>query len=635
VKNDPNPGLRDAYNHYFDAAAWHWYSNPRHLYEKTVEMRALMAQYGITGKEIWVNESGVPVWDEYPGPTQDPNSPGRATLQEQAAWVFQAFAEGFAAGVKRIFFFQLYDDCGNGPSSFDAYGLIRNLEPEGPGQGVCAKHPERPGEPRPAYTAYQVAADVFRDVEPVWRYHDYASGLGRVALFRPPDERVLVVWNWAFEDKTFAIPRTGTTGELIDLQGNRQTIAPEGAVYRITLPAATNANWDEPGAMIGGQPYILIEQDTLAPSAQVDPLPEASAPTFDVTWELQDWGTGVTAYEIWYSDGAPQSAADWQVLVPETPVDPPQPQVRGSIAFSGQEGHTYYFAARARDRAGNWSPLGEPQAWTTVQTSGFVAGHVLDLRARPVASATVQVVLDASTVATATTDVDGRFVAAGIPFGTEYGISASAEGYGTWPARWGITPTATATHQITLYLPPGVSVVTNGGFETGDLDGWERGGDTLPIRSNFGFTGQDRERPKAALLGFRSNGGAPGTSRLSQVLRIPAGDAPTLGFWYRIIHRHGTAPTPSLNRFRVLAEPMAGSNAPPQTLYEETLTGSVGWRYRWVDLTDLAGQEVRLTFEVLQPSADFQTVVYLDHVAVGEAEPFRATSRVLLPLVGR
>ncbi|MFQ5594056.1 MAG: carboxypeptidase regulatory-like domain-containing protein [Anaerolineae bacterium] len=631
VASDPLPAMRDAYNQYFDAAAWHWYSNPRHLYEKTVEMRSLMADYGITGKSIWVNESGVSIWDEYPGPTEDPDSPGRATTEEQAAWVLQGFAEGFAADVERIFFFQLYDDCGNGPFSWDAYGLIRN--PEGSaGEGVCAPHPDSPGVPRPAYTAYQVAAQEFRDVEPTWRYHDYASGLGRVALFRPPDERVLVMWNWSFADKTFNIIATGDSGELIDVAGASQAVTPAGGSYAIPLPAATNDNWDQAGAMIGGQPYILVETDTLTPTARVDPLSETSSPTFQVAWDLQDWGTGIAAYEIWYSDGAPASPADWQLLTEDTAVSPVKARLQDSVSFAGQAGHTYYFAARAQDRAGNWSALGEPQAWTTIMENGVVAGRVFDIRRQPVASATVEVVLEAGVVATGTTDVDGQFVVQDVPFGQEYGVSATAEGYGSWPPVWKVTPTSTATPGVELDLPPFFNALVNGGFEDGYLAGWVRGGNTLPLRSNFGRTGADRDRPKAALLGFRSDGAAPGDSTLSQMVDV-SGESPALGFWYRV-YQTSKVGEPPPNLFQVLLA--TGEGGDPRVLYTDRLSASEAWQYQWVDLGAFAGQEVKITFKLTQPAADLQTVVYLDNVALGPAVPrARPLHGVLLPLLMR
>lgn len=634
VASDPQPALRDTYNQYFDAAAWHWYSNPRHLYEKTVEMRSLMADYGITGKSIWVNESGVSIWDEYPGPTGDPDSPGRATTEEQAAWVLQGFAEGFAADVERIFFFQLYDDCGNGPFSWDAYGLIRN--PAGSaGEGVCAPHPDSPGVPRPAYTAYQVAARQFRDVEPTWRYHDYASGLGRVALFRPPDERVLVMWNWSFADKTFNIIATGGSGELIDVAGANQAVRPAGGGYAITLPAATNDNWDQAGAMIGGKPYILIETDTLVPTAMVNPLPEASAPNFEVSWDLQDWGTGIAAYEIWWRDGQLASTEDWRLLAEDTSVSPVRGRLQGSIGFAGQPGHTYYFTARAGDRAGNWSALGQPQAWTTIVENGVVAGSVFDIRRRPVASATVEVVLEDGVVATGTTSVDGQFVVQDVPFGQEYGVSATAEGYGSWPPLWWnvkVTPASTATPGVELDLPPFFNALVNGGFEDGYLAGWVRGGDTLPLRSNFGLTGVDRDWPKAALLGFHSDGAAPGDSMLSQMVDV-SGESPALGFWYHV-YQTSKVGEPPPNLFQVLLA--TGEGGDPRVLYTDDLSASEEWQYQWVDLGAFAGQEVKLTFKLTQPAAGLQTVVYLDNVALGASTRQETPlSRVFLPLLAR
>ncbi|MFQ5856854.1 MAG: hypothetical protein ACE5LU_14670, partial [Anaerolineae bacterium] len=593
VTTDSQPEMRDTNNQYFDAAAWHWYSNPRHLYEKTIEMRSLMAQYGITNKAIWVNESGVPIWDEYPGPTWDPDSFLRATIEEQAAWVIQGFADGFAADVERIFFFQLYDDCGNGPDAWDAFGLIRNQRGT-IGEKACAEHPTQPGVPRPAYTAYQVAAEVFRDVQPTWRHHDYASGLGRVALFRPPDERVLVFWNWSFEDKTFKIIATGNSGELIDVTGTRRPVISVGAGYSVNLPAATNDNWDQAGAMIGGKPYILVETDTLMPTAQVNPLPEASAPSFEVSWDLQDWGTGIAAYEIWWSDGLPASTEDWELLTEVSSVSPVRGRLQGSIGFVGQIGHTYYFAARAQDRAGNWSELGEPQAWTTIMDTGVIAGRVFDIRVQPVASATVEVVLEAGVVATGTTGVDGQFVVHDVPLGEEYGVTAIAEGYGSWPPRWKVTPTSTATPGVELDLPPLDNVVTNGGFEDGGLAGWVLGGDTSPIRSNFGLTGEDKDRPKAALLGFRTDGQVPGDSTLSQVVQVPD-ETPALGFWYRVFQTNGTDDAPP-NLFEVLLT--TGEGGETRELYVDNLSASKAWQYQWVDVSAFAGQEVKLTFKL-------------------------------------
>ena len=40
-------------------------------------------------KPIWLNETGVPAWNDYPGPVWDPHSGLRATTQEQAHYTIQ------------------------------------------------------------------------------------------------------------------------------------------------------------------------------------------------------------------------------------------------------------------------------------------------------------------------------------------------------------------------------------------------------------------------------------------------------------------------------------------------------------------------------------------------------------------
>ncbi len=104
----------------------------------------------------------MPVWSEHPGPCWDPSSPGRATTAEQAGFVWQALAEALAAGAENVFYFQLYDDCGNGAASYDAFGLVRNHVGNQcwapPGHGCWSLNPSLAGTPRPAFQALQVAA---------------------------------------------------------------------------------------------------------------------------------------------------------------------------------------------------------------------------------------------------------------------------------------------------------------------------------------------------------------------------------------------------------------------------------------------------------------------------------------------
>lgn len=626
VAADPEKELQAQNNVYFDVLALHWYSNVRNTLISR-DYAAQMTSRGLNDKVIWINESGVPAWEDYPG-NGNPETPYQASLEEQAAYVIQNFAYALASElsepkvpITRVFHFQLYDD-----GRREAYGLIRN-----PSDSALEPHPTYPGQSRPAYDAFATAARYLRDVEPVW-HTESSDGLVRVAFFQPPDKRVLVLWSWASRTKSWAVARTGVEGLLIDEVGHSDWIAPVGAVYNIELPGASNFNQPEtPNVpMIGGQPRILVETDVLTPTARVETLPEFSPPSFEVSWDLQDWGTGIAAYKIWYSDGSPTTAEDWKLLIENASVSPVRGRLRRQMEFAGEVGHTYYFAAQAQDRAGHWSELGDPQASTTARENGVIAGRVFDVRTQPVASATVEVVLDTDVVAAGTTDIDGQFVVDGVPFGEEYGVTVTADGYGSWPPHWDVEPTsaATASSGVELDVPPFHNQVVSGGFENGDLAGWVRDGDTLPIHSGF----LRRTGEHSALLGHRTDGETPGQSILSQVVDVPA-EAPALGFWYRV-YRSANAGDAEPNTFEVLMT--TGEGSEPRGLYTDHLSTSEDWQYQWADVSAFAGQTVKLTFRLSQPSADLQTVVYLDNVAVGSSTPQEsALRRVHLPLLMR
>jgi hypothetical protein len=75
-------------------------------------------------------------------------------------------------------------------------------------------------------------------------------------------------------------------------------------------------------------------------------------------------------YEVLYTVGAPPASADaWRLHVSALawPVRARLAEVR--LPFVGAPGETYYFAARASDRAGNWTP---PP--TYVQATTRIAG---------------------------------------------------------------------------------------------------------------------------------------------------------------------------------------------------------------------------------------------------------------------
>lgn len=379
----------------FDAAAWHWYVYPSLLQTGPPRARQLLAERGLPPRPVWVTELGVPVWNEHPGPCWDPVSPWRATVQEQAGYLWQAYAEALAAGVEALFFFQLYDDCGNGPSSYDAFGLLRNhgsnqcwTPPEG--QACWVRDPQRDGRPRPAFAAHRAWSEQMAGATLLWRPPREDNFTQRLLFYRPPDLRVSVLWNLLRSDQSISFFATGPAGTLWSLgpdgQAISQAVVPESGRYAIALAGATNRN--NPGnqsAVMAGLPKLLVERDTAAPfRASVDPLPEKSAGRVLLTLRAADGGTGIGRWELLGAEGEGcRAPVTWRRLAEVAWTADP---LAGEIPWAGdyEPGQAPCFALRAADRAGNWTLAPEaPQAQTLIDGA---AGGTAVATAVPTAS---------------------------------------------------------------------------------------------------------------------------------------------------------------------------------------------------------------------------------------------------------
>jgi hypothetical protein len=361
-------------------------------------------------KPIFVNESGLNVWNDYPGPVWTTTSEQRLKLgtAEQQAWFFiQSTAYAWAEGADVVFFHQLYDDCGdqapgtnfppnngelcaNGSACFgDAWGLFRNNA-----NAICYSQHPNPGTPRPAATAYRLLAQVF-GTEPFTNGDvTRADGLTIISFDRPnTQERIRVIWNRQFETNTAILPAEGRGATLYTLL-TVNNIAPVDGAYRLELKPAQPDNFPdlEPGdrSAVGGEPVILVEKvdgslatpisstidvqsqpasgtpvaptpgpviappttapelDTLPPITGIDTLPEISQRTFEVRWNGRDNGQ-IDRYIVW-------------IRVDEGEWTPWLETQRTSGVYTGESGKSYQFAVWAVDVAGNWSTNSDLQA---------------------------------------------------------------------------------------------------------------------------------------------------------------------------------------------------------------------------------------------------------------------------------
>ena len=368
---DSDP-MAASHNYFHDILAIHNYSYAYRSWRAVfIAQRRLDARD--LDNEIWLNETGVSVWDDYPGPVCDPTSAYRATMLEQADFIIQGALYARAVDVDNYFFFSLYDECGNiggnqpyfppdqctsnppsGVYAGDGFGLFRN--PSDALSGCSTHHPQA-GTPRPSLDAFQVLTQYFVNVEWLWRARPGVPGSGNglqefIAFYQPHTQsRVLGIWALTDEPATavFNSTHSSQTALLVGTDGMTQTIHATNGVFSVTLPAATShitptEIYAGVALMaIGGSPYLVIEQDDIPPDVTVSAPPVAIGQVI-VEWQGNDLGSNIASFDVTVSEnGAP--ATPW--LTATTAVtDTYAPLTEGS---------SYTFTVYGRDQAGNVS----------------------------------------------------------------------------------------------------------------------------------------------------------------------------------------------------------------------------------------------------------------------------------------
>ena len=284
LRSDPDA---QAHGYFHDIFATHSYSNSWQSWFHIWKAQKDMAAHGLT-KDVWLNESGVPVWNDYPGPVWDSTSQFRGSLTETSDYIIQSAFYARYAGADAIFHFQLFDGCGNQPAftnfpphngelcdgsgnfngkpcAGDAYGLFRNRS-----DAICfSQHPQA-GTARPeSLAAFQILTNDVGEAVPYWRTRQgEATPLGQpieiIGLYRlDTKQRVLGIWNRFGSDQVATILAVSDSATLIHADGTRQTITPNGGSYVIPLKGATNQNFTPDkfnSYMISGETFVLVEK---------------------------------------------------------------------------------------------------------------------------------------------------------------------------------------------------------------------------------------------------------------------------------------------------------------------------------------------------------------------------------------
>ena len=320
-----------ANNYFFDVMGYHLYDGGHcSTFDEMAYMKSMMPAV-LQGKPWWITESGIRVWDS---PHVD-----YATPFQQASWVISNYTYALYKDVKRYYFFRTTD----AGDTLQPWGLMTDA-----------------GTLRPAYTAYQVAAQ-YLPTSYNWAVRRFDEGTtpnsaSRITFYGTPLGRVSVYWNIGSTAQTLTPFSVLNTGTLILQDGSTSTSTAVNGYRTFNLAAATNFNRYSPGdCLVSSPPLILIEKDTKPPQATMNSLPPVSASTLlGLSWTGTDTlgaGDQGAAGVWWYDAQYRVGGGAWTYLVQQTDML--------TATFAGAPGISYSFRVRAIDWAGN------PQDWST------------------------------------------------------------------------------------------------------------------------------------------------------------------------------------------------------------------------------------------------------------------------------
>jgi hypothetical protein len=236
-------------NYFFDAVSYHYYYNPTQMVNMLNDVRRLLDARGLGHKPIWINETNAPPSEDFIEPAAGP-APFRITLEEQSAFIIQAYALGLANGAERIAINKMRNEREH-PESAAPLGLLRGDNSR-----------------RPAFDAFRVVSAYFANTQQAsWQQ----PGSVVVVTLDRGGQTTTVLWNTTTTPVNFNLGAIAGQAWLIDERGGQQTITANNGVYTIQLPGAICSN----GAFcfIGGPPRVVVESGSPAQRPALAPPP--------------------------------------------------------------------------------------------------------------------------------------------------------------------------------------------------------------------------------------------------------------------------------------------------------------------------------------------------------------------------
>lgn len=235
-----------ANGYYFDVLTLHIYFRAETVYSITREMRAVLGEYGLTDKHIWIDETNA-------SPNLDPQwmverPAWQITLDQQSAYLAQAAALGLAAGADHIGVYKFYDWAL--PPGGESFGLLR-----------------ADGTRRPAFDTWRMVAEQMNGVASAVLTQSTLADV--VRLRRRDGQELIVAWARTAAPTQIRVAATGNQAQFIDQYGKIMTMRPFDGSYTLALPGAVCNRVD--GCPVGGLVSLLVQD------AGVETVEELSA----------------------------------------------------------------------------------------------------------------------------------------------------------------------------------------------------------------------------------------------------------------------------------------------------------------------------------------------------------------------
>lgn len=234
VTSDPEAAENE---HFFDVLSLHIYFRAESVRRIVEEVQTIQGRFGLT-KPIWINETNAspnldPLW-----PVERPVFP--VDLDQQAWFIIQAVALGFASGAERVGVYKLLDI---------------QLPPGGESFGILRPDMSR----RPAFEAYENAIRMLSGFTTVSLQQ--SETFFSVAFYRP-GHLTRVLWSRVTGNQVVAVPVANEAARLVDALGSSSLVISPGGYHRLELKGARCGS----ECIIGGEPIFLAEELSIPPA---------------------------------------------------------------------------------------------------------------------------------------------------------------------------------------------------------------------------------------------------------------------------------------------------------------------------------------------------------------------------------